>query len=229
MTDINEILKLIEALPESEQRTVFAFLRQKIPIHAMEKTLMAPAETILEAIARSSDLTVRGIEGIIAESSFAVEVIPTLKGMMVKVIYGDQPYDFLLNDNTGDVRVQVKMQRRENRAPLMASDVQKKRKWPSDHFVVETQRTRAGKSKAVENTRPYRFGSFDILAVSMGASRGQWSAFMYTVERWLLPADDETCLLTYQPIPSQPNDCWTDDFLACVQWFRSNVNKRIPG
>lgn len=229
MTDTSEILKLIEALPETEQRVVFASLRQRIPIHAMETTLMAPAETILEAIARSSDLTVRGIEGIIAEATFAVEVIPTLKDMIPKVIYGDQPYDFLLSDNTGDVRVQVKMQRREKRNPLMASEVQKKRKWPSDHFVVETQRTRAGKSKAVENTRPYRFGSFDILAVSMRASRGRWSAFMYTVERWLLPADDPACLLTYQPIPPRPTDCWADDFLTCVRWLRSNVEKKIPG
>ncbi len=229
MSETSEILRLIEALPESEQRVVFAFLRQKIPIHAMEKALMAPAETILEAIARSSDLTVRGIEGIIAESSFAVEVIPTLKGMMTKVIYGDQPYDFLLSDDVGDVRVQVKMQRREKRLPLRASDVQKKRRWPSDHFVVETQRTRAGRSKEVANTRPYRFGSFDVLAVSMGASQGRWSAFMYTVERWLLPADDPSCLLTYQPIPPKPTDCWTDDFVTCVQWFRSNIDKKIPG
>jgi hypothetical protein len=135
----------------------------------------------------------------------------------------------LLGDKTGDVRVQVKMQRREKRQPLMANEVQKKRKWPADYFVVETQRTRAGKSKAVANTRPYRFGSFDILAVSMGASQGRWSAFMYTVERWLLPADDPSCLLTYQPIPPQATDCWTDDFWRCVGWFRQNEVKRIPG
>lgn len=229
MTDTEEIIKLIEALPESEQRAVFGFLRQKIPIHRMEKTLMAPAETILEAIARSNDLTVRGIEGIIAESSFAVEVIPTLKGMTTKSIYGDQSYDFLLGDEEGDVRVQVKMQRRQKRQPLMASEVQKTRKWPANHFVVETQRTRAGKSKTVANTRPYRFGSFDILAVSMGASQQRWSAFMYTVEGWLLPADDASCMHKYQPIPPRATDCWTDDFLTCVEWFRTGTEKRIPG
>ena len=78
MTDVNEIILLLENLTLSQQREVFAHLRQRIPIHEMEKTLMAPAETILEAIARSSDLTVRGIEGIIAESSFSVEVVPIL-------------------------------------------------------------------------------------------------------------------------------------------------------
>lgn len=191
---------------------------------------MAPAETILEAIARSSDLTVRGIEGIIAESSFAVEVVPTLVGMTQRPVYGDQPYDFLLSDGGGDIRIQVKMQRRVKRQPPMASDVQKKRRWPADHFVVETQRTRAGKSKDVANTRPYRFGSFDILAVSMGASQGKWSAFTYTVERWLLPADNEpSCLLTYQPVPPKATEFWTDDFLTCVQWLRGGAMKRIPG
>ncbi len=129
MTDTSEILRLVEALPESDQRAVFAALRQKIPIHAMEKTLMAPAETILEAIARSSPLTVRGIEGIIAESSFAVEVVPTLEGLAVKPTYGDQAFDFLLHGSAGEVRVQVKMQRRQKGVPLMANSVQKPRGW----------------------------------------------------------------------------------------------------
>jgi len=229
MADTNEILRMIEALPESEQRTVFAALRQKIPIHEMEKKLMASAELILEAIARSNDLTLRGIEGIIAESSFAVEVIPALEGMVEIPIYGDQAFDFLLRDGAGEARVQVKMQRRKDRRPLMADEVQKSRKWPSDHFVVETQRTRTGKAKTGESTRPYRFGSFDILAVSLGASQGRWSAFMYTVERWLIPADNVSCLLTYQPVPPNPTDCWTDDFAKCLGWFRSGETKRIPG
>ncbi len=229
MSDVSEVLRLIEELPESEQKQVFSALRQKIPIHQMEKTLMAPAETILEAIARSSDLTVRGIEGIIAESSFAVEIVPTLAGLAAQPIFGDQAYDFLLADQVGQVRVQVKMQRRKTRLPLRASDVQKSRNWPSDHFVVETQRTRAGTSSEGTSTRPYRFGSFDILAVSMGASQRRWSAFMYTVERWLLPAADPTCLLTYQPVPAARSDFWTDDFAECLRWFRSGIDKRIPG
>lgn len=227
MTDKSEILKLIEALPEAEQRAVLATLRQKIPIHAMEKTLMAPAETILEAIARSSDLTVRGIEGIIAESSFIIEVVPTFKGWVETETHGDLAYDFLLTDGGGDVRVQVKMQRRKARKPLMANEQLKR--WPADHFVAETQRTRSGK-KGETKTRPYRFGSFDILAISMGASQGRWSAFMYTVESWLLPsAKDATCLSTYQPVPPTPTDFWTDDFLTCVKWFRSGEVKRVPG
>lgn len=229
MTDVSEVIELIKSLSDSEQKLVFSFLRNTMPIHEIEKKLMAPAETILEAIARSGDLTVRGIEGIIAESTFALEIVPTLGPFEQQPIQGEQSYDFRLTDPVGEVRVQVKMQRRKSRVPLMANEVSKKLKWPEDHFVVETQRTRGGKNSADENTRPYRFGSFDILAVSMGASQGRWSAFMYTVERWLLPADDPSCLLTYQPIPPRPNEFWTDDFLRCVDWFRGGSTKPIPG
>jgi hypothetical protein len=223
MTDSAEVIHLLKQLTDAERLEVFSHLRQVIPIHEMEKTLMAPAETILEAIARSSDLTVRGIEGIIAESAFSVEVVPGLVGWSPVKFYGDVPYDEILTDGNGpEVKVQVKMQRRKNRKPLMASDVWKKRKWPTDHFVVETQKTRSGKDETGANTRPYKFGSFDILAVSLGASKGSWSAFLYTLERWLLPAaDDASKILTYQPVSPAPNDCWTDDFLTCVAWLRS--------
>ena len=228
MTDSADVIGLLSQLSAAQQREVFAHLRQLIPIHEMEKTLMAPAETILEAIARSSDLTVRGIEGIIAESSFAVEVVPTLAGWSPVKFYGDVPYDEMLSDgNPPPIRVQVKMQRRKNRKPLMASEVWKSRRWPHDHFIVETQKTRSGKDDQGENTRPYRFDSFDILAVSLGASQGRWSAFLYTVERWLLPAEDSTKILTYQPVPPAPNDRWTDDFLTCVDWLRGGASGTI--
>lgn len=228
MTDISEVILLLENLPLSQQREVFAHLRQRIPIHEMEKTLMAPAETILEAIARSSDLTVRGIEGIIAESSFSVEVVPSLSGWSPVTYYGDVPYDALLTDGTDPhVRVQVKMQRRKKRRPLMASEIMKARKWPADYFVVETQKTRAGTDGSGEDTRPYKFGSFDVLAVSLGASQGRWSAFLYTLERWLLPAADPTRILKYQPVPPSPTERWTDDFLTCVSWLRAGTEGSV--
>lgn len=120
------------------------------------------------------------------------------------------------------------MQRRQNRNPLMASEVSKSKKWSSDFYVVETQRTRGGKTTAGEETRPYRFGEFDLLAVSMGASQGRWSAFRYTVQRWLLPSDKDAAHLNiYQPVPPAPNEFWTDDFVTCVGWLRSTVQQRI--
>lgn len=229
MADVAEIIRLLDTLDERQRKEVFAYLRKTIPIHPMKATLNATAEIILEAISRSSDLTLRGIEGIIAEAAFAMEVIPALIGWRSKAIVGDQSYDFLLSDGEGDVTVQVKMQRRERRLPLKASDVQKSRKWPADYFVVETQRTRSGKDLEGKSTRPYKFGSFNILAVSMASSQKRWDAFMYTVESWLLPADDESCLLTFQPVPPKADEFWTGNFEECVRRLRSGEKKRVPG
>lgn len=224
--DIEQIKRLLETMDEVEKREILSHIRASVPLHPMEQKLNASAETILGAIGRSSDLTIRGIEGLIAEAAFETEILPKLVGWEAKRIVGDQPFDFLLADSTGEIKLQVKMQRRIARRPLMANEVRKRLKWPADYFIVETQRTRTGESKKAGKTRPYRFGSFDILAVSMGASKGRWSAFLYTVERWLLPSDKDTnCLLTYQPVAPAPTECWTDDFCVAVRWFRSGVQK----
>lgn len=119
------------------------------------------------------------------------------------------------------------MQRRRARRPLRANEVERRRRWPADHFVVETQKTRAGRDSTGADTRPYRFGSFDILAVSMGASQRRWSAFMYTVERWLLPAADPANIFKYQPVPPAVTRRWTDDFLQCVEWHRSGAGGSV--
>lgn len=127
-----------------------------------------------------------------------------------------------------DVRVQVKMQRSELGAPLLAGRLLRGRHgWPATHYVVEMQRTRTGQ-RSGEKTRPYRFGEFDILAVSLGPATGRWANFMYTVERWLLPASSNpSFVLTYQPVPPEENDAWTADFETCVGWWRSGEERRI--
>ncbi len=37
------------------------------------------------------------------------------------------------------------------------------------------------------DTRPYRFGDFNILAVCMEPSYARWDRFHYIPERWLFP------------------------------------------
>lgn len=97
-------------------------------------------------------------------------------------------------------------------------------------YVVETQRTRGGKSREGEDTRPYRFGEFDILVVAMQASSHDWNHFLYTVGNWLIPRpDDERLLSKFQPVPQGPNQDWTVDFITCVSWFRSPLKKTIRG
>ena len=112
------------------------------------------------------------------------------------------------------------MQRQKAHAPMMAN--QAYRFLPADAFVVETQRTRGGKDKLGANTRPYKFGDFDILGVSMHPSCNEWNCFLYTVANWLVPNRDQPNeMLKFQPVPKAPNDYWTDDFKTAVEWFRA--------
>ena len=233
MTRLDDTLVLIDSLSVPEKQVVLRYLRSVLPPHPMEQRLKAGAETLLEAIKRASPLTIRGIEGILAEASFAMEILPALGGWAEIPPEPDASYDFLLTDGTENppVRLQVKMQRRKKHQPWMANQAMTKtRSWPVDHYVVEVQRTRGGTDTAGEGTRPYRFDEFDILAVSLGAAKGEWRYFTYTVARWLLPEpDDPTRILKYQPVAPVDNDDWTGDFVTAVGWHRSGVTTTIAG
>ena len=133
---------------------------------------------------------------------------------------GDFPYDFLIEDRIGQIKLQVKMQRKERGHPKVTR---------SGKYVVETQRTRGGIDAATgESTRPYRFGEFDVLVVSMHPSTGDWGRFMFTVGNWLIPRRGaSTQLEVMQPVSIIPDDDWTDDLLTCIEWFRSGRIKTI--
>ncbi len=228
MTDlVMEIQRLLDQCTPEQRRVIFARLRQEFPIHSLEGKLNTQAEIILEAISRAPDITQRGVRGIIAESVFVTEVVEPLVrgGWQDKEVIGEQPYDVLLGDGQGEVRVQVKMQRLTRGQPTT------RREYPG-MYVVETQRTRTGTQRGSggiqEQTRPYRLGDFDILAVSLHPSTGNWSHFRYTVAEWLLLREDDSRLLrVFQPVSPQPNDDWSDDLLEAVAWFRERRQKRI--
>jgi hypothetical protein len=240
-TNLEELKHLVDDLDDDQRRQLYNHLRARLPPHPVEQQLMITAEGMLEAFARAGDFTVRMIRGVFAEGAFAAEVLPTLAPQWQSLpISGDPPYDFLLTDEPkgsepqgaySQVRVQVKLQRSGDKQPLPASEVWKSRvNWPSTHWVVELQKSRAGRKKGGESTRPYRFGEFDIVAVSLGPSRGRWSAFIYTVERWLLPDPSApTNILKYQPVAPEDCDCWTTDFNTAVMWLRSGEKRRITG
>jgi len=218
MTKKEEVLRLLEQCSVDERREVFKHLRKEFPIHPLETDLNTQAEVILEAMARSSDLTMRGIRGIIAEAAFLVDVLQNLEGWNVNQIMGDAPYDFLIEDAKGPVSIQVKMQRREKGIPLVRAG----------KFVVETQRTRTGRDASGGATRPYRFGEFEILAVSLHPSTNEWDSFVYTVGAWLRPRSSDSSLLeVFQPIPMEPNEDWTDSLETCIEWFRSGARRTI--
>lgn len=211
---LDEIKRLLASCDEQQRRELFEFLRREFCIHPIEEKLNVQAEVILEAISRAGDLTLRGIRGIITEAAFLINVVGSLKGWHNITPDGDHPYDFLLTDGRGNVRVQVKMRRQKAQQPMMANKGYKF--LPADMYVVETQRTRGGTDlRTGENTRPYRFDEFDILAVSLHPSTNDWSRFLYTVSSWLLPRQEgKNLLLKFQPVPRQHNQDWTDDFFT---------------
>ncbi len=144
-------------------------------------------------------------------------------------LVGNPSFDFSLEDGLSLVRIQVKLQRSEKGVPLKTRESSKR--FAPGMFVVETHRTRGGRDrKTGEETRPYKFGEFDILCVAMQPSTQRWDQFLYTVANWLIPGGEDPSLLsTFQPVPPLPNDDWTDDFATCVNWLRSGEKKTIRG
>jgi hypothetical protein len=99
-------------------------------------------------------------------------------------------------------------------------------------YVVEVQKTRSGK-KDGKNTRPYRFGDFDILAVNLHPGTGNWERFVFTVGSWLLPRakrsdlEESGLIEIFQPVPITPDEYWTDDLGRCIEWFLAGTAKRL--
>lgn len=225
----DEIRELIDRASEKERRLVLNYLRQRIPVHPLEQQWGTTAEAILTAIARSSDLTQRGIRGILAEATFEEAIVPGLTGWTTVGIMGNPAYDFLLEKADTRVRIQVKLQRKESGVPKeYAARSRASLKCPSGRmYVVEVQKTRSGE-KDGQKTRPYRFGDFDILAVNLHPSTGNWKRFLYTVSNWLLPRPQQPELIEiFQPVPDCPDEYWSDDLNRCIDWFLAGISKRL--
>lgn len=225
MTPFEQILDLLPRCEPAQRQEIVGILRAEGPLHPLEAEWHTRAEVILEAIRLSSDLTRRMLRGVIAEAAFRVEVVNRLPGWRDQPLTGSPVFDYLLSDGHGDVRVQVKLQRSKGGKPLDAHDGRKS--LPAGMYLVEAQKTRKG-SKKEQETRPYRFGEFDLLAAAMYPSTQRWDRFMYTVARWLIPDPaDSRLIFKYQPVSHRPDADWTDTFETAVQWFRSGEEKTI--
>jgi predicted DsbA family dithiol-disulfide isomerase len=75
----DEACRLIEQASEEERRIILAYIRERVRIHALEGEWNTTAEEILTAIARSADITLRGIRGILAEAIFEKRLLPRLE------------------------------------------------------------------------------------------------------------------------------------------------------
>ena len=207
---------LLQSRPIEERRKVFEQLRTEFPIHELESEFNAPAEVILEAIARSPDITKRGIRGLLAEAAFIRDIIPTVasdgwvdRTPPIVTSKNALTFDAILEREGVNVRIQVKTQRRGKGNPWI-------RKFPQpwgESYVVETQRTRGGKDKKTgRRTRPYRYGQFDVVAVCMWASTGDWTSFRYAIGNDLFPEKGSSEFIAHiQPIPIQKDgrSFWT--------------------
>lgn len=235
--DLVAIRQLLDRCTADERRVLFTELRASHPIHELEATFGATAEVILEAIHRAPELTRRMLRGVIADAAFAQLVVPELAthGWRDATPRGNFAYDHLLEDEAGRISVQVKLQRSERGRPIVTTGM--KYGLTADMYVVEPQRTRGGTQRsggsgAPEDggkTRPYRYGDFDVLAVSLQPSTGDWASFHYTVGNWLLPGKGASEIATYQPVAMVPDGDWTDDFAVVAAWVRSGRARRIGG
>ena len=140
----------------------------------------------------------------IADAAFRTFVVASLKshGWRDVTPEGNFAYDYKLDDGQGPVTVQVKLQRSERCAPVVKNGA--KYGFAPEVFMTETQQTRTGTDGEDNQTRPYRYGEFDILAVSMQPSTGKWDRYMYTFGRWLLPGKKPGEMSTLQPVAMQP-------------------------
>ncbi len=228
---------------EAEQIALKKYLASRFP-HPLEIDWDVGADTILSAIRRSSDLTKRGVRGIIAEAVFETDVIPELEraGWEAQTIEGDLPFDVRLLRGKLEARIQIKLQRSEKGVPKMYYP----KRYPAQAlYVVEVQKTRSGtkttrqtlpgsttglevETETIEKTRPYSFRDFDVIAVNMHPSSRSWHDFRYTVASWLLPrADDSKLIGIIQPVASVANEVWTSNLLECLEWYQSGKKRSV--
>lgn len=231
MTDsLDRLRQQIDQCTDGERRILFGYLKTKVPRHPLEEEWGVNAEIILTAISRSSDLTKRGVRGIIAEAVFERSVLGSLKEWTAVKFVEDRPYDFLLcsdDQKPREARIQVKLQRMLKQQPMFAFEAN--RHYPKDMHVVEVQKTRGGfDPQTNEDTRPYHFGEFDILAVNLHPSTRDWNRFLYTLSDWLIPRHPNAALIEiFQPVPTSPTEVWTDTLATCLKWLTAGEKRRI--
>ena len=215
------IRELLAQCSPEEQAALFRELRARHLIHEFEEIVGAPAEMILEAVHRAPELTRRMLRGVIADAAFRQFAVRALaeSGWRDVTPVGNFAFDYVLDDGAGAVTVQVKLQRSERGAPVVKRG--ERFGFGETVHIVETQKTRTGTDGKDNQTRPYRYGEFDVLAVSMQPSTAKWDRYMYTLGRWLLPGRNKGEIATLQPVAMSPSEFWTDDFRTAARWFRT--------
>lgn len=216
----DQIRQILAGCSPDQREAAVRLLRHEYRIHRIEREWNTSADVILEALARSGELTRRMFKGILAEAACKVDIIDKLTGWNDATPEGSHAFDFVVERAGERVTIQTKLQRKEG------GQVKFYKK--SRYFVVETQKTRKGDDSGGGSTRPYRFGEFDILAVSLEPSTGDWARFRFTVGDWLIPRrDNADFIAVLQPVAPAPNDEWTDDLPTAIEWLRRKTQRTI--
>ena len=225
---LNAVRELLARCTIEERAAIFKELRATHAIHPYEAVVGAPAEMILEAVHRAPELTRRMLRGVIADAAFRTFVVAALevRGWRDATPEGNFAYDYRVDDDSGPITIQVKLQRSECGAPVVKDGM--RYGFDGEVFMTETQKTRTGTDGDANQTRPYRYGEFDILAVSMQPSSGTWDSYMYTLGRWLLPGKTDGEVATLQPVTKMSGEFWTSNFEVAARWFREDeLGKRM--
>jgi len=240
---LEALKKSIDECSIEERKDLFQFIKARLPLHPLEVEWAIDGNDVLSSLYRATDLSKRGVRGLIAEFVFERDVLPSVKQngwKLLSIPKGDWPYDSLVERDGKQVSIQIKLQRLEAGQP--------KRFWESVYkdliyYDVEVQKTRTGKKRTPKgstpsdkqqilvdstDTRPYPFGAFDILAVNMQPATKKWSEFRFTVANWLLERPDSPSLIEiHQPVALIPDEVWTDNLNTCLDWFLKGENKKI--
>lgn len=213
--DLDHIKALLKAKAPEARRQIFNLLREEFTIHPLETKFGVRAEVICEAIARASDLTQRGVRGIIAEAVFVQQVLPKVLvktgwAEVAEFIAADIPFDALVQKGGVKVRIQVKNQRIEKGVPKELKGC----------HVVEVQKTRSGEKNG-KKTRPYRFADFDLIAVCTWPSSKEWTRFTYClVQNLTSRTTDKSLIEIMQRIPkSGAGNGWSLDLVEKLNEF----------
>lgn len=221
MSESLNVQKIFNSLSEFEKKLLYDKLKIDREVHPIEHEIGLSGEAVLAAIQKikaEAPLTWRMLRGVLAEMTFGVNILEKVEGWKDVTPPGDLPFDYLIDNGFDKIRIQIKLQRSKSLRVMMANEAN--RSFPNDMYVVETQKTRGGKDSLGNDTRPYRFGEFDILAVSMQPSTGKWNDYMYTLGRWLIanPADSQL-ILKFQPVAKYPNNDWTNSLEKAIEWY----------
>ena len=185
--------------------------------HKIEEEFNISANKILDAILYSADIIKRGLKGIIAEQIFYETFLAELPSPWLVVEKDAKAGDFVIQNSKTKkiIRIQIKMQRRAKGEPLLSDTIAKLRKLFNNCWVVEVQKTRSGTDSEGKPTRRYKDSDFDILAVSLYASSGDWTMFRFIETKDLL--SKEGVLEIYQAVPKSENEIWSNDLIRFLK------------